>query len=49
VAGLAGLAVVTLPVATLNNCPLGLSVLAGPGKDAALLAFVTSIAAAFPT
>ena len=48
VAGLAGLAVVTLPVATLDGCPLGLSVLAGPGEDAALLAFVTSIAATFP-
>ncbi|MDP2373492.1 amidase [Reyranella sp.] len=48
VAGLAGLPVVNLPLATLDGCPLGLSVLAGPGEDEALLAFVTSIAAAFP-
>ena len=41
VAGLAGLPVITLPVATLEDCPLGLSVLAGPGEDEALLAFVT--------
>jgi amidase len=39
VAGLAGLPVVTLPVATLDGCPLGLSVIAGPGEDEALLAF----------
>ena len=38
VAGLAGLPVVTLPVATLDGCPLGLSVIAGPGEDEALLA-----------
>jgi len=47
-AGLAGLPVVSLPLATLDGCPLGLSVLAGPGEDEALLAFVTSIAAVFP-
>ncbi|TAJ38746.1 MAG: amidase [Reyranella sp.] len=38
VAGLAGLPAVTLPVATLDGCPLGLSVIAGPGEDEALLA-----------
>jgi amidase len=38
-AGLARLPVVTLPVATLDGCPLGLSVIAGPGEDEALLAF----------
>ena len=38
VAGLAGLPAVTLPLATLNGCPLGLSVIAGPGEDEALLA-----------
>lgn len=38
VAGLAGLPVVSLPLATLDGCPLGLSVLAGPGEDEALLA-----------
>lgn len=42
IAGLAGLPVVTLPLAELDGCPLGLSVLAGPGEDEALLA------AAFP-
>lgn len=39
VAGLAGLPAVTLPLATLDDCPLGLSVLAGRGEDEALLAF----------
>jgi amidase len=39
VAGLAGLPVVTLPIAMLGGCPLGLSVIAGPGEDEALLAF----------
>lgn len=38
VAGLAGLPVVTLPAATLDGCPLGLSMIAGPGEDEALLA-----------
>lgn len=37
VAGHAGLPVVTLPVATLHGCPLGLSLVAGPGEDEALL------------
>jgi amidase len=41
VAGLAGLPVVTLPLASLEGCPLGLSMLAGPGEDEALLAVVT--------
>ncbi|MDI1286566.1 MAG: amidase, partial [Reyranella sp.] len=49
VAGLARLPVATLPVATLDGCPLGLSVIAGPDEDETLLAFVTSTAAAFPT
>ncbi len=40
VAGLAGLPVATLPLATLEDCPLGLSVLAGPGEDEALLAYL---------
>ena len=48
VAGLAGLPVVTLPAASLDGCPLGLSVIAGPGEDETLLAFVTSVTAAFP-
>ena len=49
VAGLAGLPVVTLPIAVLNGCPLGLSVLAGPGEDEALLAAATSDLTTFPT
>ncbi len=42
VAGLGGLPVVTLPIASWEGCPLGLSVIAGPGEDEALLAFVQS-------
>ena len=44
VAGLAGLPAVTLPRATLGDCPLGLSVLAGPGEDEVLLGFIGSLA-----
>ncbi len=47
-AGLAGLPVVTLPAASLDGCPLGLSVIAGPDEDEALLAFVTSPAVTVP-
>jgi amidase len=43
VAGLAGLPVVSLPRATLAGCPLGLSVLAAPGEDEALLAWAAAI------
>jgi amidase len=39
-AGHAGLPVVSLPIATLHDCPLGLSMLAGFGQDEALLATV---------
>ena len=39
VAGLAGLPVVTLPIASLDGCPLGISAIAAPGEDEALLAF----------
>ena len=42
IAGLAGLPAVTLPVATLDGCPLGLSILAGPDQDEALLSFAQS-------
>ena len=38
-AGLAGLPQVTLPLAQHQGCPLGLSLMAGPGADRALLAF----------
>ena len=44
VAGHAGLPVVNLPVATLHDCPLGLSVVAGPGQDEALLAAARTLA-----
>jgi amidase len=37
VAGHAGLPAVSLPIATLQDCPLGLGILAGPGQDETLL------------
>jgi amidase len=45
IAGLAGLPQVTLPLATLNGCPLGLSLLAGRGNDALLLHLAGEITA----
>lgn len=45
IAGLAGLPQVTLPLATLNGCPLGLSLVAARGNDALLLALARRIAA----
>ncbi|MDP1672904.1 MAG: amidase [Burkholderiales bacterium] len=45
IAGLAGLPQVTLPLATLKGCPLGVSLLAGRGNDAMLLALARRIAA----
>ncbi|HYX03866.1 MAG TPA: amidase [Reyranella sp.] len=44
VAGHAGLAAVNLPIAELNECPLGLSLLAGRGQDEALLMTVVNLA-----
>lgn len=44
IAGHAGLPVVSLPIATLHGCPLGLSIVAGYGEDEALLAFAMKIA-----
>jgi amidase len=44
IAGLAGLPQVTLPLATLNGCPLGLSLVAGRGNDALLLSLARRIA-----
>lgn len=38
IAGHAGLPAVSLPIAALHGCPLGLSIVAGPGEDEALLA-----------
>ena len=45
IAGLAGLPQVTLPLATLNGCPLGLSLVAGRGNDALLLHLAGEITA----
>ena len=39
IAGLAGLPQVTLPVATLDGCPLGLSLIGPRGSDRSLIAF----------
>ena len=41
-AGLAGLPQVTLPLARRDGCPLGLSLMAGPGADRMLLDFAES-------
>jgi amidase len=38
VAGHAGLPAVSLPIATLHGCPLGLSIVGGPGEDESVLA-----------
>jgi amidase len=42
-AGLAGLPQISLPLATLKGCPLGLSLIAGPGKDTMLLALAKTL------
>ncbi|MPZ29382.1 MAG: hypothetical protein GEV13_00030 [Rhodospirillales bacterium] len=44
IAGHAGLPAVSLPVATLHGCPLGMSIVAGPGEDESLLALAVKIA-----
>jgi amidase len=44
VAGHAGLPAVNLPIAELNDCPLGLSLLASRGEDEALLAAAMNLA-----
>lgn len=44
VAGHAGLPALSLPVATLHGCPLGLSIVSGPGEDESLLALAVKIA-----
>lgn len=44
--GLCGLAEVTLPVATTDGAPVGLSLLAAPGRDRALLTFVRAASVA---
>ncbi len=45
IAGFCGLPEVTLPAASVNGAPLGLSLVAGPGQDRGLLAFACDAAA----
>jgi amidase len=45
VASLCGLPEVTLPVGTVGGAPVGLSLVAAPGRDRALLAFACDAAA----
>jgi amidase len=42
-AGLAGLPQISLPLANLKGSPLGLSLIAGPGKDTMLLALAKTL------
>jgi amidase len=44
IAGHAGLPQVTLPLATLQGCPLGISLIAARGNDALLLTLARRIA-----
>jgi amidase len=44
IASHAGLPAVTLPLAELDGCPLGLSLLAGPGEDETLLGTIVNLA-----
>jgi len=43
-AGLAGLPQVTLPFAQVAGCPLGISLVAAPGRDTALLSYARQVA-----
>jgi amidase len=43
IAGLARLPQVSLPLATLNGCPLGLSLIAARGNDTLLLALAKKL------
>ncbi|HQT86935.1 MAG TPA: amidase [Acidiphilium sp.] len=43
IAGLAGLAEVSIPAGTSEGCPVGLSLIAAPGRDQALLALARSL------
>jgi amidase len=45
IASLAGLPEVTLPVAEVDGCPVGLSLIARPGGEALLLAAARQVAA----
>lgn len=46
VAGLAGAPQVTLPLARIGTCPVGLSLIGTPGTDRSLLRFAARLAAA---
>jgi len=46
IAGLAGLPQISLPLATLEGCPLGLSLIGPAGRDRALIAFAARVMAA---
>ena len=46
VAGLAGLPQITLPLATVEGCPVGLSLVGPPGSDMMLLAFAEALSRA---
>lgn len=45
IAGLGGLPQISMPMATLNGCPLGLSMIASPGNDEMLLELACRISA----
>jgi amidase len=47
-AGLAGLPQISMPLAQLDGCPLGLSLIAGPGRDLQLLALARDLTAETP-
>lgn len=46
IAGLCGLPEVTIPAGRVGGAPVGLSLVAGPGRDRALLALAERVAAA---
>ncbi|MFM9278345.1 amidase [Paenibacillus jiagnxiensis] len=46
IAGLAGLPQLTIPAAEVQGCPVGISVIAGPGQDLRLLEWAASLASA---
>jgi amidase len=47
IAGHAGLPQVTIPVAQIQGCPLGLSIVGAPGSDHGLLGFAAKVASSF--
>ncbi|KAB2872888.1 MAG: amidase, partial [Bauldia sp.] len=42
-AGLAGLPQISLPMATVSGCPLGLSLIGPPGRDRALIGLAKAV------